>query len=177
MSAPTTKQLVTLALSLALWLTTATQAETNESTHTLSELTAATLELRQNQLAAEERSFQLNPNTLTIYVNTDNLPDGLLNEISISLDGKTIVQHLFTANEFQALRNGAMKKIYAAALEPGSHELKTTVKTSAINEEPTTSTLTLDKASGHDTLKVTVADPLQKRRPELFFEQQRGIAP
>ncbi|MDZ4263621.1 MAG: hypothetical protein U1B30_14980 [Pseudomonadota bacterium] len=176
MSVPTTKQLATLVLSFTLWLTATVQAETVGSTHTLSELTSATLELRQSLLAAEEDFFHINPNTLTIYINADNLSDGLLNEITITLDSKSVVEHRFIADEIRALSNGAMKKIYAAPLEPGSYEIKTVVKTSTTNDEQNTTTLTLVKGIGHETLKITVANPLQKRRPELFFEQQRGAS-
>lgn len=177
MFAAATKQLVTPALCLMLLLTTPTQAQATETAPSLSELTKATLELRHNLLSAEEDFFRINPNTLTIYINTDNLPAGLLKEITIALDGNTIVQHSFTNDEYRALNSGAMKKIYAAPLEPGRHEIKTLVNGAAATEEQNSTTLTLEKGSGHDTLKVTITSLLQKRRPELFFEQQRGEAP
>lgn len=177
MFAAVTKQLVIHSLCLTLWLTTAAQAQTTEGSPSLSALTKATLQLRHNLLAAEEGFFRLNPNTLTLYLNTDNLPAGLLKELTITLDGQTIVQHSFTDNELQALSSGAMKKIYAAPIEPGPHELKTIVNGSAANEEQNDTTLALKKGPGHDILKLTIASLMQKRRPELFFEQQRGTAP
>lgn len=176
MFAAVTKQLLS-ALCLSLWLTTSAQAQGSENAPSLHELTKAALELRHNLLSAEESFFRTNPNTLTIYINTDNLPAALLKEITITLDGNPIVQHRFTSDEYQALSSGAMKKTYAAAIEPGRHELKTIVNGSAATEEQNSTTLTLEKGTGHDTLKVTIASLMQKRRPELFFEHQRGDAP
>jgi hypothetical protein len=170
------KQFATPCLCLALGLTTAVQAA-ETSTASLAELTRGALELRRNLMAAEESFFRLNQNTLTIYINTDNLPAELLKEITITLDGKAIVQHSFSSSEYQALSSGAMKKIYAAPIEPGQHELIILANGSAATEEQNSTTLMLEKGPGHDTLKVTITSLMQKRRPELFFEQQRGDAP
>lgn len=172
MFAAVIKQFATPCLCLALGLTATAQAA--ETPANLAELTKATLELRRNLMAVEENFFRLNPNTLTIYINTDNLPAELLKEIAITLDGKTIVQHSFTSNEYQVLSSGAMKKIYAAPIEPGQHEFKVTANGSAATEDQNNTTLMLEKGPGHDTLKVTITSLMQKRRPELFFEQQRG---
>lgn len=176
MFAAVIKQFVRL-ICLIPWLTAAAQAQSAETAINLVELTKATLQLRHNLMAAEEGFFRLNPNTLTIFINTDNLPTGLLKEIAITLDGKTIVQQGFSDDEYQALSSGAMKKIYAAPIEPGQHELIVLVNGSATTEEQNNTTLILEKGIGHDTLKVTVASLMQKRRPELFFEQQRGEEP
>jgi hypothetical protein len=170
------KQFTTL-LCLILWLTAAARAQSTDTPASLNELTKAALQLRYGLMAAEENLFRLTPNTLTIYINTDNLPAELLQEISITLDGKTILQHSFNPNEYQALSSGAMKKVYAAPIEPGQHELIVLVNGSASTEAQNSTTLMLEKGAGHDTLKVTVASLMQKRRPELFFEQQRGEAP
>lgn len=161
-------------LCLSQWLAPAAQAQSTETAATLADLTRETLALRHNLLSAEESFFHLNPNTLTIYINTDNLPDGMLHDISITLDGNTIVQHSFNNDELQALDKGAMKKVYAAAITPGPHELKTVINGS-VDEGQNSNTQTLEKGPGHDILKVTVLSVLHKRRPELLFEQQRGV--
>ncbi len=176
MFAVVTKQLV-FVLSLALWLTTAAQAESSDTRLDLSELTKATLALKRDLLSAEERLFQQNPNTLTIFINTDNLPARLLNELEISVDNRAVVQHMFTAQEAQTLNSGAMKKIYAAPITTGTHTVTIVINGSTTNRERSATTFTMAKGAGHDTLKVTIANPLQKRTPDLFFEQQAGVAP
>lgn len=164
-------------LLLSPWLTGIAQGANDETQPpTLAELTQATLELRHDLLSAEEAFFRLNQNTLTIYVNIDNLAAPLLGDITITLGGQNIVQHRFEPHEYEALNAGAMKKIYAAPLEPGRHELTTLINAQSSDGKNTT-TLELEKGPGHDTLKITIANPLQKRRPELFFEQQRGSQP
>lgn len=176
MFAAVTRQILSAALCLVLWLTTPAQAQSSESAPNLYELTKAALELRHNLLSTEESFFRINPNTLTIYINTDNLPAAMLKEITITLDGNPIVQHRFNSDEYKALSSGAMKKIYAAALEPGRHELKIVANGAAATEAQNSTTLALEKGPGHDTLKVTIASLMQKQRPELFFEHQRGGA-
>lgn len=176
MFAAVIKQLV-LIFSVVFWLTTAAQADSTEPDLSLSGLTKAAIELQANLLFAEERLFQRNPDTLTLFINSDNLPARLLNELDISLDNKTVVQHLFTASESEALNNGAMKKIYSAPVEPGTHTIRVVVNGSTTNREKSSTTYTMEKGRGHDTLKITVANPLQKRTPDLFFEQQLGITP
>lgn len=176
MFAAITKQLVSVPLCLSLWLSAAAWAQAGEQTPSLYELTRSAVELRHNLLSAREEFFRRNPDTLTIYVNTDNLSAALLKDVAITLDGKPIVQHRFNDDEYRALNGGAMKKIYAAPLEPGTHELKTAVNGSASSSAQMNTTLTLEKGTGHDTLKITIANPLQKQRPELFFEHQRGDA-
>ncbi len=171
------KQSIIFSLCLTLGLLMTTKAQAAEAGTSLADLTSATLKFRLNLLTAEEKLFRSNQNTLTIYVNTDNASATLLKEIAIILDGKTIAQHSFSSKEHQAFDSGAMKKIYAAAIEPGQHELITQLNGSAASEEQNTTTITLKKGLGHDILKMTIANPLQKRRPELFFEQQRGDTP
>jgi hypothetical protein len=64
---------------------------------------------------------------------------------------------------------GGMKKLHTHALRPGSYKLKAIIKAGG---KMLSNTFILEKSTGRDNLKITLASSMQQRAPEITFDHE-----
>lgn len=140
----------------------------------LQSLTKATLELHAELLAAEKKISNVDQQLLSLFLDIDGLTGDMLQRIVITLDGKTIVEHEFTAEEHSAMIKGGMMRLYSEPLPEGRYKIRTLLTGKEKNQR-INSSLTLTKKAGDEYLKITATSLPHQNKHALFFEQGNAL--
>jgi hypothetical protein len=163
-----------LCLSLALLVAPQSHADTSVDTSLdRTVLTRATLELQRDILLTKEKYHPEERLGLGIYLDLGDLAKVNIDSISITLDGVTAIQQTLDAAEMAMLMDGAMKRLGMIPLRPGSHVLKTTVKSGG---RSVTKTVELDKSAGRDHLRITITSLPQQHAPDISYTHETWAA-
>ena len=132
-------------------------------------LTQATLELQRDLILVQEKVLAAEKQGLAIYLDIDDPVPKKLNQFSVSLDGKAIVDIEFEQQQLDKLKSGAIQKLLVTELDSGSYELVTKLKAGS---NRVTKTINLNKEAARINLKVTITNPLHDETPEIFFDYE-----
>lgn len=75
----------------------------------------------------EERLLYPSGTQLSIYLSIDAQNDVQPSAVEIRINGEIAANHIYSAQEFEALQKGGVQKLYTGKVTEGSHELSVTV--------------------------------------------------
>ncbi len=143
-----------------------------ESAPSLEELKRLAIDLRREIQETEDKLANLDKNSLSIYLNIDNIPKKYLQDIEIKLGDQTISKLTFDDKEYDSLSKGAMKKIFSASVQPGEHTIVASLNNEAKADFHTSQSMILTKSKGRDILKITLSSLLRDPKPGIFFDHE-----
>ncbi len=160
-----------------LWALLAIQKSQAEDIANRATLTQAALELQRDLLIAQEKHLNKERTGLHVYLNfnhkhpTSSKP-GIIT-ISINISGQQVLNRTFDMALLTNPSNNGMQNLGSIALPEGKHKLSIQFNAGKRN---TTKTITLEKSTGRDNLKITITKPLQQRNPGVVFEHKKWKA-
>lgn len=91
-------------------------------------LEAEGLSLLQGQHAFESSLLSPDSDRLTVFLTMPHGARVILNDATLYIDDKRVLQHVFSVGELQALRDRASKILYATRIPPGQHTIRLDVR-------------------------------------------------
>lgn len=124
------------------------------------------LELNRDLLILEEELLYPDKSRLAVFLSLDPGPGFALGTVSLSIDGKEVVHHVYDPQQLDALRRGGFHRLYMGNLETGTHELVAAFSGKGPDGQDyhRATQLELEKASGARNLELRLVDgpePLQ----------------
>ena len=136
----------------------------------ISGLKANILELEQSLLAIENRLESSDgQDRLVVYLDIDRVPQLDVHSLSLTLEGRSIVEQALTQRQQAAIASGGMLKLYSAPLAPGKYELEAAFEGRIGDNYSYNKTFRFEKNPGLDVIKVLISDLLQQQRPQLVY--------
>lgn len=99
-------------------------------------LEAESLSLLHGHHAFEASLLSPDSDRLTVFLTMPHGARVILNEATLYIDGKKVLNHFFSVNELQALRDRASLILFATRLAPGQHNVRLDLKTMQGNVAP-----------------------------------------
>lgn len=119
-------------------------------------LEAAGLSLLQSQHAFESSLLSPDSDRLTIFLTMPHGARVILNDATLYIDDKRVLQHVFSVGELQALRDRASKILFATRIPPGQHTIRLDVRAMQGNVVPM-KTHTFVKGRGAKYIEIQIA--------------------
>lgn len=123
-------------------------------------------------LLEEELLFPAN-SQVAFFVSMDVGEYFELDSVNIKIDGKEVVNYLYTARETDALIRGGVQRLHMANLKTGDHELVAifTGKGPNVREYRRGATLNFDKGIGAKYVELEITDRVEKQQPEFVIKE------
>lgn len=133
------------------------------------DLKAELIRLNRDLLVLEEELLFPAGTQVAVFVSMDVGKLFELESVQIKLDDKVISQHLYTAQEVQALHRGGVQRLYLGNLRAGPHELVAYFTGAGPHERDYKrgTTLKFDKGTEPRYIELRIKDSLAKLQPEF----------
>jgi hypothetical protein len=133
------------------------------------DLKAEVIRLNRDLLILEEELLYPAGTQVAVFVSMDVGRLFELESVQIKLDDKLISQHLYTAQEVQALHRGGVQRIFVGNLKTGTHRIDAFFTGRGPHERDYKrgTTLKFDKATEPRYIELRVKDSLGKLQPEF----------
>ncbi|HRD98212.1 MAG TPA: AraC family transcriptional regulator [Rubrivivax sp.] len=133
------------------------------------DLKAELIRLNRDLLVLEEELLFPAGTQVAVFVSMDVGKLFELESVQIKLDDKVISQHLYTAQEVQALHRGGVQRIYLGNLRAGTHAIDAFFTGRGPHERDYKrgTTLKFDKGTEPRYIELRIKDSLAKLQPEF----------
>lgn len=133
------------------------------------DLKAEVIRLNRDLLILEEELLYPAGTQVAVFVSMDVGRLFELESVQIKLDDKVISQHLYTAQEVQALHRGGVQRIFVGNLKTGTHSIDAFFTGRGPHERDYKrgTTLKFDKGTEPRYIELRVKDSLGKLQPEF----------
>ena len=133
------------------------------------DLKAEVIRLNRDLLILEEELLFPAGTQVAVFVSMDVGKLFELESVQIKLDDKIIGQHLYTAQEVQALHRGGVQRIFVGNLRAGSHAIDAFFTGRGPHERDYKrgTTLKFDKGTEPRYIELRIKDSLAKLQPEF----------
>jgi pyruvate/2-oxoglutarate dehydrogenase complex dihydrolipoamide acyltransferase (E2) component len=133
------------------------------------DLKAEVIRLNRDLLILEEELLYPAGTQVAVFVSMDVGRLFELESVQIKLDDKVISQHLYTAQEVQALHRGGVQRIYVGNLKTGEHRIDAFFTGRGPHERDYKrgTTLKVEKGTEPRYIELRVKDSLGKLQPEF----------
>ena len=133
------------------------------------DLKAEVIRLNRDLLILEEELLFPAGTQVAVFVSMDVGKLFELESVQIKLDDKVIGQHLYTAQEVQALHRGGVQRIFVGNLRAGSHAIDAFFTGRGPHERDYKrgTTLKFDKGTEPRYIELRIKDSLAKLQPEF----------
>lgn len=133
------------------------------------DLKAELIRLNRDLLVLEEELLFPAGTQVAVFVSMDVGKLFELESVQIKLDDKVISQHLYTAQEVQALHRGGVQRVYLGNLRAGSHELVAFFTGQGPHERDYKrgATVKFDKGTEPKYIELRIKDSTGKLQPEF----------
>jgi hypothetical protein len=132
-------------------------------------LKAELIRLNRDLLVLEEELLFPPGTQVALFVSMDVGKLFELESVQIKLNDKVVAQHLYTAQEVQALHRGGVQRIYMGNLKAGTHSIDAFFTGRGPNERDykRATTLKFDKGAEPRYIELRVKDSTAKLQPEF----------
>lgn len=133
------------------------------------DLKAEVIRLNRDLLILEEELLYPAGTQVAVFVSMDVGRLFELESVQIKLDDKVISQHLYTAQEVQALHRGGVQRVFVGNLKTGAHSIDAFFTGRGPHERDYKrgTTLKFDKGTEPRYIELRVKDSLGKLQPEF----------
>ena len=133
------------------------------------DLKAEVIRLNRDLLILEEELLYPAGTQVAVFVSMDVGRLFELESVQIKLDDKLISQHLYTAQEVQALHRGGVQRVFVGNLKTGTHSIDAFFTGRGPHERDYKrgTTLKFDKGTEPRYIELRVKDSLGKLQPEF----------
>jgi hypothetical protein len=133
------------------------------------DLKAEVIRLNRDLLILEEELLYPAGTQVAVFVSMDVGRLFELESVQIKLDDKVISQHLYTAQEVQALHRGGVQRVFVGNLKTGTHSIDAFFTGRGPHERDYKrgTTLKFDKGTEPRYIELRVKDSLGKLQPEF----------
>lgn len=133
------------------------------------DLKAELIRLNRDLLILEEELLYPAGTQVAVFVSMDVGKLFELESVQIKLDDKVVSQHLYTAQEVQALHRGGVQRIFMGNLKTGTHSIDAFFTGRGPHERDYKrgTTLKFDKGTEPRYIELRVKDSLGKLQPEF----------
>lgn len=133
------------------------------------DLKAELIRLNRDLLVLEEELLFPAGTQVAVFVSMDVGKLFELESVQIKLDDKVVSQHLYTAQEVQALHRGGVQRLYLGNLHAGSHAIDAFFTGRGPHERDYKrgTTLKFDKGTEPRYIELRIKDSLAKLQPEF----------
>ncbi len=133
------------------------------------DLKAELIRLNRDLLVLEEELLFPAGTQVAIFVSMDVGKLFELESVQVKLDDKLVGQHLYTAQEVQALHRGGVQRLYLGNLRTGSHAVDAffTGRGPHQRDYKRGTTLRFDKGSQPRYIELRITDSLARLQPEF----------
>ena len=133
------------------------------------DLKAELIRLNRDLLVLEEELLFPAGTQVAVFVSMDVGKLFELESVQIKLDDKLVSQHLYTAQEVQALHRGGVQRIYLGNLRAGTHTIDAFFTGRGPHERDYKrgTTLKFDKGTEPRYIELRIKDSLAKLQPEF----------
>ena len=133
------------------------------------ELKAEVIRLNRDLLVLEEELLFPAGTQVAVFVSMDVGKLFELESVQIKLDDKVIGQHLYTAQEVQALHRGGVQRVFVGNLRAGTHAIDAFFTGRGPHERDYKrgTTLKFDKGTEPRYIELRIKDVLTKLQPEF----------
>jgi len=133
------------------------------------DLKAEVIRLNRDLLILEEELLYPAGTQVAVFVSMDVGRLFELESVQIKLDDKVISQHLYTAQEVQALHRGGVQRVFVGNLKTGSHSIDAFFTGRGPHERDYKrgTSVTFDKGTEPRYIELRVKDSLGKLQPEF----------
>jgi pyruvate/2-oxoglutarate dehydrogenase complex dihydrolipoamide acyltransferase (E2) component len=133
------------------------------------DLKAELIRLNRDLLVLEEELLFPAGTQVAVFVSMDVGKLFELESVQIKLDDKVVSQHLYTAQEVQALHRGGVQRIYLGNLRAGTHAIDAffTGRGPHARDYKRGTTLKFDKGTEPRYIELRIKDSLAKLQPEF----------
>ncbi len=133
------------------------------------DLKAELIRLNRDLLVLEEELLFPAGTQVAVFVSMDVGKLFELESVQIKLDDKVISQHLYTAQEVQALHRGGVQRVYLGNLRAGTHAIDAFFTGRGPHERDYKrgTTLKFDKGTEPRYIELRIKDSLAKLQPEF----------
>ena len=133
------------------------------------DLKAELIRLNRDLLVLEEELLFPAGTQVAVFVSMDVGKLFELESVQIKLDDKVISQHLYTAQEVQALHRGGVQRVYLGNLRAGTHAIDAffTGRGPHTRDYKRGVTLVFDKGTDPKYIELRIRDSTQKLQPEF----------
>ena len=133
------------------------------------ELKAEVIRLNRDLLVLEEELLFPAGTQVALFVSMDVGKLFELESVQIKLDDKVVGQHLYTAQEVQALHRGGVQRVFMGNLRSGSHSVDAFFTGRGPHERDYKrgTTIKFDKGTGAGYVELRIKDSLGKLQPEF----------
>lgn len=133
------------------------------------DLKAELIRLNRDLLVLEEELLFPAGTQVAVFVSMDVGKLFELESVQIKLDDKVVSQHLYTAQEVQALHRGGVQRIYLGNLRAGTHAIDAFFTGRGPHERDYKrgTTLKFDKGTEPRYIELRIKDSLAKLQPEF----------
>jgi hypothetical protein len=133
------------------------------------DLKAEVIRLNRDLLILEEELLYPAGTQVAVFVSMDVGRLFELESVQIKLDDKLVSQHLYTAQEVQALHRGGVQRVFVGNLKTGTHSIDAffTGRGPHARDYKRGTTLKFDKGTEPRYIELRVKDSLGKLQPEF----------
>lgn len=133
------------------------------------DLKAELIRLNRDLLVLEEELLFPAGTQVAVFVSMDVGKLFELESVQIKLDDKVVSQHLYTAQEVQALHRGGVQRVYLGNLRAGTHAIDAFFTGRGPHERDYKrgTTLKFDKGTEPRYIELRIKDSLAKLQPEF----------
>ena len=133
------------------------------------DLKAEVIRLNRDLLILEEELLYPAGTQVAVFVSMDVGRLFELESVQIKLDDKVISQHLYTAQEVQALHRGGVQRVFVGNLKTGTHSIDAFFTGRGPHERDYKrgTTLKFDKGTEPRYIELRIKDSLAKLQPEF----------
>ena len=166
-----------LSLSAAAFAEDAEQAGSRDAFRSIDQdvqdLKKEVLDLNRDLFLLEEELLFPANSQVAFFVSMDVGEYFELDSVNIKIDGKEVVNYLYTARETDALIRGGVQRLHMANLKTGDHELVAifTGKGPNIREYRRGATLNFNKGIGAKYVELEITDRVEKQQPEFVIKE------
>jgi hypothetical protein len=135
------------------------------------------LDVNRDLILIEEESFIPASAQLVVFLSLTKktLPDYPTFQVKLNLDGNTVSNHFYQADELRALYNGGMHRLYLGSLPVGKHTLVAHLEARSANgdSELFQSRASIEFSKGWDRkfLEIAVELPEKPTAPKVAFKE------
>ena len=155
----------------------AVESESRDSFRSLDqdvqELKKEVLDLNRDLFLLEEELLFPANSQVAFFISMDVGEYFALDSVSLQIDGKEVVNDLYTDREVDALLQGGVHRIHMANLKTGDHELIAifTGQGPHTRDYRRGATVAIDKGIGAKYLELEITDRVKKQQPEFVIKE------
>jgi hypothetical protein len=127
------------------------------------------LELNRDLAILEQDLLFPTDSRLTVYLSADVGEFLSLDAVKLSIDGTQVTDYLYTQQQFAALRQGGVHRLYMGNLKSGDHEMVAEFvgKDTKGGDYRREARLAINKTTGAKNVELKISDPADTQRPEF----------